>query len=232
MALVLHYHPLASFCWKPLIALYENGTDFQGVIVRLEDAGSAAAFERIWPMKRFPVLVDDERQATVAESSVVIEYLDLHHAGASRFVPADPDAAWRVRMWDRFFDGYVAGPMQAIVANFLREPARRDELGEAQARATLHTAYGVAERQYLAEPHVRENRWTLADCAAAPALFYANAVEPFAEAHPALAHHLAELMARPAFARVLHEAEPYFKLFPLSGRISVDPASITAKSRF
>lgn len=217
MSLTLHYHPLASFCWKPLIALYENGIDFDRVIVDLGDPASTEAFCRVWPMLKFPVLRDEERDATVAESTTVIEYLDAFHPGPTRFVPDDADQAWQTRMWDRFFDNYVQDPMQKIVGDRLRAADERDPVGVEQARGLLRTAYQLADERF-AGLHPLEAPFTLADCAAAPALFYAHTVEPIDPGHSRLRHYLARLLDRPSFRRVLDEAEPYFKLFPMDER--------------
>jgi glutathione S-transferase len=215
MSLKLYYHPLASFCHKALIALYENGTPFEPIIVDLGDAASRAAFHAVWPMAKMPVLRDEARDRTVAESTIVIEYLDAHYPGATRFVPADADRAWQTRMWDRFHDHYVQEPMQRIVGDRLRPAGRNDPHGVEQAQAQLHQAYAVLERQMDGKTWALGDAFTLADCAAAPALFYADTVAPFGATHANLSAYLDRLMARPSFARVLKEAEPYFGLFPL-----------------
>jgi glutathione S-transferase len=215
MALKLYFHPLASFCHKALIALYENGTPFEPVIVDLMDEASSAAFRAVWPMAKMPVLRDEARDRTVAESTIVVEYLDAHYPGATRFVPADPDAAWQTRMWDRFYDHYVQEPMQKIVTDRLRPAGSSDAWGVEQARAQLHQAYAVVEGEIGAKTWMLGDAFTLADCSAAPALFYANTVEPFGATQGKLAAYLDRLMARSSFARVLEEAEPYFTLFPL-----------------
>ncbi|MCC6948718.1 MAG: glutathione S-transferase family protein [Bradyrhizobiaceae bacterium] len=214
MALTLYFHPLASFCWKPLIALYENATPFTPVIVDLMDPQSAAAFKAVWPMAKFPVLRDEARGCTVAESTVVIEYLDAFYPGATRLIPKDPDAAWRARMWDRFHDEYLQKPMQKIVTDRLRPEDRRDPLGVEEARAQLIEAYALLEMEMAAKRWAVGDEFTLADCSAAPALFYANTVEPLG-GRKSLSAYLDRLMDRASFARVLAEAEPYFSMFPL-----------------
>jgi glutathione S-transferase len=215
MPLKLYYHPLASFCHKALIALYENGTPFEGIIVDLGDAASRAAFQAVWPMAKMPVLRDETRDRTVAESTIVIEYLDAHYPGATRFVPADADRAWQTRMWDRFHDHYLQEPMQRIVGDRLRPAGRSDSHGVEQAHAQLRQAYDVLDRQMVDKAWALGEDFTLADCAAAPALFYADTVAPFGATHTSLSAYLDRLMTRPSFARVLKEAEPYFGLFPL-----------------
>jgi glutathione S-transferase len=215
MALKLYFHPLASFCHKALIAFYENGIPFEPVMVDLLDERSSAAFRAVWPMAKMPVLRDETRDRTVAESTIIIEYLDAHYPGTTRLLPADPDGAWQTRMWDRFYDHYVQEPMQKIVTDRLRPAGRNDAYGVAQAKAQLDQAYAVIEQEMAAKTWMMGDAFTLADCAAAPALFYANTVVPFGETQNRLTAYLGRLTARPSFARVLEEAEPYFRLFPL-----------------
>jgi glutathione S-transferase len=215
MSLELYFHPLASFCHKALIALYENGTPFEPVIVDLMDEASSAAFRAVWPMAKMPVLRDQARVRTVAESTIVVEYLDAYYPGATRFLPADPDGAWQARMWDRFCDQYLQQPMQNIVTDRLRPKGSRDPWGVEQANAQLHEAYAVLEQEIGAKTWMTGDAFTLADCSAAPALFYASTLVPFGETQRNLAAYLDRLMARPSFARVLEEAEPYFGLFPM-----------------
>jgi glutathione S-transferase len=215
MSLKLYFHPLASFCHKALIALYENAIPFEPVVVDLADETSRAAFQAVWPMAKMPVLRDDARERTVAESTIIIEYLDAFYPGATQFLPADPDGAWQTRMWDRFYDHYVQEPMQKIVTDRLRPAGRNDAYGVEQAKTQLHQAYAVIEQEVAAKTWMMGGAFTLADCAAAPALFYANTVVPFGETHGKLTAYLDRLMARPSCARVLEEAEPYFRLFPM-----------------
>jgi glutathione S-transferase len=215
MSLKLYFHPLASFCHKALIALYENGIPFEPVIVDLADEASSVAFRAVWPMAKMPVLRDDARHRTVAESTIVVEYLDAFYPGPTRFLPADRDRAWQTRMWDRFYDHYVQEPMQKIVTDRLRPAGANDAYGVEQATPQLQKAYALLERELGAKTWTMGEAFTLADCAAAPALFYANTVVPFGEPHRRLAAYLGRLIARPSFARVLEEAQPYFRLFPL-----------------
>jgi glutathione S-transferase len=211
-----------------LIAFYENDIPFEPVIVDLSDETSSAAFRAVWPMAKMPVLRDDARGHTVAESTIIIEYLELHCPGTTRLLPADPDGAWQTRMWDRFYDHYVQEPMQKIVADRLRPAGRNDVYGVEQAKASLDQAYEVIEQQMAAKIWMMGESFTLADCAAAPALFYANTVVPFGETQEKLTAYLGRLMARPSFARVLDEAQPYFALFPLERKPRIakpgDPA--------
>ena len=214
MTLTLHYHPLASFCWKVLIALYENATPFEPRIVDFGDPQSASEFRSLWPMAKMPVLVDSGRGETVPETTIIIEYLELHHPGPVELLPSDPDRALKVRLQDRFYDHYVQHPMQKIVADRIRPVGRKDPEGVEQARAMLRTAFGVAEAEMAGRQWAAGDAFTMADCAAAPGLFYAEKVEPFEASNPNLAAYLGRLRARPSFARVLAEAEPYFAMFP------------------
>jgi glutathione S-transferase len=230
MSLKLYFHPLASFCHKALIALYENDIPFEPVIVDLADEASSAAFRAVWPMAKMPVLRDEARARTVAESTVIIEYLDRYYPGATRFLPAAGDGAWQTRMWDRFFDHYVQEPMQKIVTDRLRPAGKNDAHGVELAQGQLRIAYAVLEAEIVVKTWMIGDAFTLADCAAAPALFYANTVVPFGKAHGKLGAYLGRLMARPSFARALEEAEPYFGLFPLDKKPEIARPKATAGS--
>jgi glutathione S-transferase len=214
MALKLYYHPFASFCQKVLIAFYENAIAFEPEMVDLGDPESRAAFAAVWPLAKFPVLRDEARGLTIPESTSIIEYLDQHRSGPVALIPAEPEAALQARLWDRFHDNYIQHPMQKIVADRLRLPERRDPQGVAEARALLDTAYGILESEMAAKTWAAGEDFTLADCAAAPGLYYADLVHPFSEAHPHLERYFQRLMARPSFARVVEEAKPYRHLFP------------------
>ena len=215
MALTLYFHPLSSFCWKALIGLYENDTAFTPVILNLGDPASREPFLALWPMGKMPVLRDEARDETVAETSVILDYLDAHYPGPVRFVPQDPDLARRTRFWDRMFDNYVQGPMQKIVGDRIRpEGANTDPYGVAEAKKQLATAYGVIEAGLGDATWLSGGAFGLSDCAAFPALYYGDKLLPLGEAHPRTAAYLARLAARPAVARVVAEAEPYFHMFP------------------
>lgn len=218
MSLKLYFHPLASFCHKVLIAFYENDISFEPIIVDLADETSGAAFKVVWPMAKMPVLHDEERDRVVAESTIIIEYLDAYYPGGTRFVPEDGDHAWQVRMWDRFFDHYVQEPMQKVVTDRLRPEGRNDTYGVEQARTQLQEAYRMLDEQLASKTWVIGDAFSLADCAAAPALFYASTVVPFEHLHRNLPAYLDRLMERPSYARVLKEAQPYFSLFPMERR--------------
>jgi glutathione S-transferase len=212
----LHYHPLSSFCWKVLIALYENDTPFTANIVDLGDAAQRAALLRLWPIGKFPVLEDSARDRIVPESSIIIEYLVQHYPGSVTLVSADRGLALQTRLRDRFYDHYVHLPMQRIVADRMRPDAQKDPIGVAAAMAQIETAYAMIESDLGDEPWAMRDAFTMADCAAAPALYYANVAVPIGTTRPRAVAYLRRLMARPSFARVLTEAEPYFQYFPLN----------------
>uniref|UniRef100_B0T5Y2 Glutathione S-transferase domain n=1 Tax=Caulobacter sp. (strain K31) TaxID=366602 RepID=B0T5Y2_CAUSK len=214
MSLTLHMHPLASYCWKVLIALYENDTPFEARLVDLGDPAAAAAFKALWPTGKMPLLQDAARDRVVPETSIIIEYLQAAYPGPVRFIPDDPDAALRVRLLDRLFDLYVMTPMQAIVGDRIRPADAKDPYGVASARSQLAMAYGLIEAELAGRTWAAGEAFSLADCAAAPALFYADKVAPLTDAHPNVSAYLDRLLARPSFARVLREAEPYFAMFP------------------
>ena len=207
----LYAHPFSSYCQKVLVALYENGTPFD--YRSLEDAQNGAELAALWPMKRFPVLVDGQR--TVLEASCIIEYLQLHHPGAVRLIPADADAALDVRMLDRFFDNYVSTPQQKVVFDALCAETDRDPHGVRKARAMLETSYAWLDARMATRTWACGDDFTLADCGAAPFLFYADwthAIEPrFANVRA----YRERLLARPSFKRAVDEARPFRPYFPL-----------------
>lgn len=217
MSLVLYCHPLASYCWKVLLALYENETPFDSVTVDLSNEKQRAELTGLWPVAKFPLLRDAARDQLVPESTIIIEYLAQHYPGRTALFPSDPALALETRLYDRLFDTYVHGPMQTIVLDKLRPAEQSDALGVAAARAQLEVAYDLIERRLAAQSTAGwmvGSDFTLADCAAAPALHYANRVAPLGLERSRTAAYLARLEARPSFARVLREAEPYFKMFP------------------
>ncbi|ESY80678.1 glutathione S-transferase [Mesorhizobium sp. LNHC220B00] len=214
MSLTLHFHPLASFCWKPLIALYENATPFASVVVDLGDEQSRAAFLKVSPTGKMPALRDDARDRTVLESTIVVEYLAAHYPGPAELIPADVDLALAVRQADRFYDFYVQEPMQKIVGDRLRPLDNTDPFGVEQARSQLRNSYAIIEREMQSSEWAVGDAFTMADCAASPALFYANKVEPFGDRYPAVKRYHDRLLRRAAFTRVIEEAQSYFKFFP------------------
>jgi glutathione S-transferase len=213
MSLKLYCHPLASYCHKALIALYENEVAFEPVFVDLGDRDSSATLRSLWPIGKFPVLRDEARNSTIAEATVIVEYLDLHFPGRIRFVPTE--YSWQIRMWDRFYDLYVHESMQEIVGDHLRPSGSRDPFGVEQAKATLQLAYNVIEKDMAGKTWAAGDSFSLIDCAASPALFYANTVMPFGAEQKNLRAYFERLIARPAYALVLEEAQPFFKYFPM-----------------
>jgi len=218
MSLVLHYHPLASYCWKVLIALYENDTAFERNIVDLGNEESRNAFLKLWPAGKFPVLEDRNRNEIIPESSIIIEYLDRHYPGAVRFIPENRDQALKVRLADRFYDLHVHERMQKIVGDRIRPAGDRDPYGVEQARSQLATAYGLLEERMAGRGWAAGEAFSMADCAAFPALFYAEKVQPFRAGHKNLSAYLDRLSARPSAARVVAEAGPYMHFFPEEDR--------------
>jgi glutathione S-transferase len=218
MSLKLYFHPLSSFCQKVLIAFYENGTPFEPHIVDLADEASSADFKKIWPIGKFPVLRDSAKDRTVSESSIIIEYLAQHYPGKTQLVPADADLARQTRMRDRFYDLYVSVPVGKIVTDRLRPAGKNDPHGVEEARRLLQTACGMIDQEMGTKTKTKNwamgNAFSMADCAAAPALFYANMVMPFGDTHKNVAGYFGRLMERPSFARAVKEAQPYLKLFP------------------
>jgi glutathione S-transferase len=214
MSLMLYYHPLSSFCQKVLIALYENTIPFEPRLVDFGNPDSAAEFRRVWPIGKMPVLIDPAKDRTIPESSIIIEYLERHYPGRTPLIPADADRALETRLRDRFFDLYVELPMQKIVADRLRPAEKKDPHGVAEAKTQLQTAYGLLERDMAARTWALGDLFSMADCAAAPALFFADRVVPFGAEHRNAAAYLARLMERASYARALKEAQPYLALFP------------------
>lgn len=223
MSLQLFYHPLSSFCHKVLVALYENGTPFERRLLGQEDPATYAEFARLWPTSKMPLLRDLAHDRTVPETSIIIEYLQAFHPGPVTMIPADPRLASDVRLWDRLFDLYVHLPMQKIVGDTFRPAGAHDAAGVAEARALLRRSYAMVEQALGAREWIAGDSFSMADCAAAPALFYADTVEPIGAGSPALTAYLNRLMARPSYARVLEEAEPSFAMFPLDPKPSRAP---------
>jgi glutathione S-transferase len=210
----LYFHPLSSFCHKTLIALYENNTPFTPHLVDLGNETSRREFLKVWPIGKFPVIVDATKKRTVAESSITIEYLDQYYPGKTKLIPTDPDLARQTRMSDRFYDLYVQVPMQKIVGDRIRPADQKDAFGVEQAKAQLKTALDMIEQDIANKTWAMGDTFTMADCAAAPALFYADKVMPFGTTHQNAMTYLRRLMERPSYARTLKEAEPYFSMFP------------------
>ena len=206
----LYAHPFSSYSQKVLIALYENATPFE--YRSLEDTSANAELASLWGLKRFPVLVDQDR--TILETSTIIEYLQLHYPGAVRLLP-DGDAGVEARMLDRIFDNYVMTPMQKVVLDQLRPELSRDSYGVAQARGVLDQVYAWLDERLAGRTWGAGEAFTLADCAAAPSLFYADWAHEIPSTHTHLRAYRARLLARPSVARAVDEARPYRSYFPL-----------------
>lgn len=220
--LVLHQHPFAAFCWKALIALHELGLEFESRIVEGDEGRAELA--RLWPLASIPVLRDETAGLTLPSSSTIVEYADrLASPAAGRLIPPDPDEALQARLWDRIVDDYVARPMQAIVADRLRADDDHDATGVWKARDTLDQAYAVLEVQVRDREWAAGDAFTIADCAAAPALFYGRVVQPWDEDELAeLTRYYRALMHRPSVRRVVDDARPYREIFPHPWPADVD----------
>ena len=215
MALKLFLHPLSSYCHKVLIALYENNTPFEPVFVDLSDPSAPATLEmkRLWPVGMFPVLQDEAAGRVIPESSIIIEYLDQHFPGKTRFIPADPDLARQSRLRDRFCDLHLHVHMQKFSGDGRRPEGSKDPYGAEAARKAIIAAYGMLVSDLGDKTWLMGEDFSLADCAAAPALSYASMMVPFGEEHAPVVRYLDRLKARPSYARVLEEAEPYMAMF-------------------
>jgi glutathione S-transferase len=210
VSLILYAHPFSSYCQKVLIALYESAIPFELRMLSPDNPAAGAEFVDLWPLRRMPVLRDSDQ--TLIEATIIIEHLDLYHSGPARLLPADPRAALRVRFMDRVFDNYIMTPMQKIVGDHLRPSEARDPHGVAEAHMLLGTTYRWLDQTF-------QERWacgdfSLADCAAAPSLFYADWVHPIGDDCRKLQAYRRRLLARPSFARAVDEARPYRPLFP------------------
>jgi glutathione S-transferase len=214
MTLTLYLHPLACFCHKVLIAFYENEVAFQSATVDLLDPRSAAELLARWPVGKVPVLHDAARERIVPETSIIIEYVQQHYPGPIPLLPTDAEDRLEARLWERFFDLYVSVPMQKIVTDRLRPEDGKDPVGVADARRTLDTAYAMINAQLQGKEWAVGDSFTIADCAAAPGLFFASIVHPFHREQPRLEAYFERLLDRPSMRRTLHEARPYFSMFP------------------
>lgn len=213
MSLTLYFHPLSSYCHKALIALYENETPFTPHVVDLADAQADAAFKKLWPIGKFPLLQDGER--LIPESTIIIEYLAQQYPGAVKLIPDDIDAALVVRALDRFYDLHLHSHLQKVTFDRIRPADKKDPYGVEQTMAALHTALGLAEKDIASRRWAAGDNFSMADCAAAPPLFYIDmVVTPLAGAYPNLNAYLGRLKERPSYARALREAEPYMHWVP------------------
>jgi len=212
-ALTLHYHPLSSYCHKLLIALDHLAIEVDKRLLNLGDPDERAAFLKLWPTGKMPLLVDQGRP--IPETSIIIEHLQRHHARPGRsLIPHDPDQALQVRLWDRLFDLYVMTPMQAFTADLLRPQAQRDPASVARAGEGLKMAYAMIDHHLDGRTWVATNTFSMADCAAAPSLFYAVTYVPFAPEHARLAAYFDRLMEHSSVARTIDDARPYFRFYP------------------
>lgn len=213
MSLELFLHPLSSYCHKVLIAFYENDIPFE--VKRVDDPTVAREWEALWPLKHFPILRDLERDRIVPESTIIIEYLQTHFPGRTKLIPDDPDLAWQVRLRDRICDNYLHSPMQKFAGDNLRPQGKKDPYGVADAGARFARALSLLDTEMAARTWAMGDAFTMADCAAAPAIFYGNRFfGPFRKTHPNALAYLDRLMARPSYARALEEAKPFFHLLP------------------
>lgn len=215
MPFTLFSHPLSSYCWKVLIALFEAEADFKAVTVDLRNQKERDEYLKLSPFSKIPTLRDDATGEVVLETSIIIEYIALNTPKGAGLVPADRKAALAVRFKDRFFDLYVNTPMGKVVTDRLRPKGQNDALGVKSAQGDLRTALDVLEREMAdGRPWATGTAFTMADCAAAPGLYYADTVLPFAKSHPTVMAYLERLRTREAVARTIREAEPYFAMIP------------------
>ena len=212
-ALQLFFHPFSSFSQKALIALYEKDVSFAPRPLSPDDPGTSAEFESHWPIGRFPILVD--RTRTILEATAIIEYLDVQFPDRVRLIPDDAWGAVEARMLDRVFDNYVSIPQQKLVYDALRPEGVRDATGVADARALLEKTYAWLDQHMATREWAAGGQFSLADCAAAPSLFYADWSHAIAPRHAHLLAYRQRLLARPSFARAVDEARPYRSYFPL-----------------
>lgn len=213
MTLALYGHPFSSFTQKVLIALYENATPFEFRSIAPDQPVNAADWASRWSLRKFPLLVDGPRN--VVESSIIIEYLQLKHPGPVRFLPADPMSALDVRFLDRFFDLHVMDPMQLAVNGALKVIPMDTDKGVAIATERLERAYAWLDQHLAGKTWAMGDSFSLADCAAAPSLFYADWTYQIPAQYPELRAYRARLLARPSFARAVEEARPFRAFFPL-----------------
>lgn len=209
----LFAHPFSSFCWKVLIALYENDTPFTFRMLGPDHPDNAAEWMRRWPLMKMPVLIEGER--TVVETDAIIEYLDRFHPGPMRLLPTGADAAVEARMMTRIADDYVITPLMKLVSDSMRPADAHDRIGVDEAREQLRSIYAWLDGHLAGRTWTAGDAFTIADCALAPAIFYADWAEPIAGHHATLRAHRARLLARPSMARCVDEARPYRPLFPL-----------------
>ncbi|HSC75330.1 MAG TPA: glutathione S-transferase family protein [Pseudomonadales bacterium] len=215
MSLTLYYHPLSSYCHKVLIALYEHHVTFEKRLIDLRSDEERKELQNVWPIGKFPVIRDHARNRDLPEATIIIEYLDHFFAGKIPLIPTDWDSALEVRLWDRIFDNYFQSPMQQIVGD--RIHGTNGDL--TREKATLDTAYKLLDNHMASKTWVASKDFSMADCAAVPALFYAGMVHPFPDQLTNLKAYFDRLVERPSVKRVLEEAKPYFQFFPFAEKI-------------
>ncbi|OAN52092.1 glutathione S-transferase family protein [Sphingobium sp. TCM1] len=213
--LQLFGHPFSSYCQKALIAFYENDIPFTFRMLDPDHPDNGARLSELWSIGKFPVLEDDGN--AVFEASIIVEHLHLHHPGPVRLIPDDPAAALEVRLLDRVFDNHVATPQQKLVLDALRPEGQKDPAGVADARAALDQAYAWLDAHMAGREWAAGDMFSLADCAAAPHLFYAHWSHPVPETMRHVRAYLRRLLERPSFARAVEEARPWRPYFPLGG---------------
>lgn len=227
-SLTLHYHPLSSCSHKVLIALDCLDIEVDKQLLNLGDPAESARYHALWPVAKMPLLVDAGRP--IPETSIIIEHLQRHHARPGRtLIPSEPDAALEVRLWDRLLDLYVMTPMQALTSDLLRPQGERDAHTVAQARERLGTTYALIDSHLKGRTWLAGDAFSMADCAAAPALFYAVTYVPLAPQHGQLMDYFERLMAHPPVTRTIDQARPWFKFYPGRAGLSLrffDPASV------
>lgn len=211
MTIELFAHPFSSYCQKALTAFYENDVPFEYRM--MEDPGVGEEFAALWPMKRFPIIRDEGR--VVLEASIIIEHLHVHHRGPVALIPDDAGLAVEARMLDRFFDNYVMTPQGKFVFDALRPEGARDPYGVDEARRMLDTSYAWLDQRMAGRTWAVGETFTLADCAAAPSLFYADWTYRIPEQYGHLLAYRTRLLQRPSFARAVDEARGFRHYFPL-----------------
>ena len=213
MTIKFYGHPFSSYCMKALIAFYENGIPFEWRVLSAEHPDNGVEMARMWPIQRFPVIVDGDTQ--VMEATSIIEYLASAHPGPAKLIPEDPKKALKVRMMDRIFDNYVMTPQGKCVFDFIRAQENRDPHGVAEAKKMLETVYAWLDNEMAGHEWAVGDDFTLADCAAGPSLFYADWTHAIPERFTTLIAYRTRLLARQSFARAVDEARPYRPFFPL-----------------
>lgn len=213
MSLQLFAHPFSSYCQKALIAFFENDIPYTLRLLSPEDPETGAEFAKLWPLGKFPLLLDGDQ--AIPEASIIIEHLQIHHPGPVKLIPDDPAAALEVRLMDRFFDNYVMTPQGKCVFNALRAPDARDPQGVADAKAMLDTSYAWLDQRMAGRQWAVGESFTLADAAAAPSLFYADWTHAIPKDLTHLHAYRARLLARPSFAKAVDGGRPYRHYFPL-----------------